>query len=451
MSGMEERALPNVWALHNLRSSPFFQEALESGEGARHSIELFVGRRRQLERHLAVIGSAGGTSGSSRQVISGPPGVGKSSLAQAVKARAAQHGCLSSPEPVSLGHEDDTDAVAVRILDYLYQAVVVRGGAKVERESVVEDVRQLIRVFRVTNLSGGLSIGVPVLGSAGASASGGKTFVTPGTVRPAVIIGDLMRRLMEVVRDKLSASGLIVHVNNLENITEENAEAAARVLRDLRDPCLLAAGYHWLLVGTTDAVRIVAGGTEQVRTVFNFGGELEPLDPQDVLELLTRRYHALRIDPKLSVRPPVAPEAVVALYGLFRGDLRGTLAALDGAAHELLGYVGEGPRAALAFEDLRSVLPGLYAERVRSLLSNEGAEALRSTATALRKHRRETFTRRELREWLGAGHATVSRFVGELVRNGFAVEAGKERIEGSKRPTAHYSLTGAARLAFGDF
>jgi hypothetical protein len=75
-----------------------------------------------------------------------------------------------------------------------------------------------------------------------------------------------------------------VHVNNLENITEENAEAAARVLRDLRDPCLLASGYHWLLVGTTDAVRIVAGGTEQVRTVFNFSGELEPLDPQDVLE-----------------------------------------------------------------------------------------------------------------------------------------------------------------------
>jgi hypothetical protein len=448
---MDESALPNVWALHNLRGSPFFQEALESGDGARHPIELFVGRTQQLRRHLAVVGSAGGPSGSSRQVISGLPGVGKSSLAQAVKARAASHGYLSSPEPVALGHEDDTDAVAVRILDYLYQAIVVRGGTKVEREEVVEDVRQVIRVFRVRNLSGGLSIGVPIVGSAGASASRSKTFVTPGTVRPAVIIGDLMRRIMDVVRTKLSASGFIVHVNNLENLTDENAEAAARVLRDLRDPCLLASGYHWLLVGTTDAVRIVAAGTEQVRTVFNFSGELEPLDPQDVLELLTRRYHALRANSKRPARVPVTPEAVVALYGLFRGDLRGTLAALDSAAHELLGYVGESPRASLMFEDLRSVLPGIYAERVRSLLSNEGAEALRSTAAALRRHRRETFTRRELREWLEVGHATVSRFVGELVRNGFAVEAGKERIEGSKRPTAHYSLTGAARLAFGEF
>jgi hypothetical protein len=451
LSGIEEHALPNVWALHNLRGSPFFQEALESGDGSRHPIELFVGRAGQLQRHLAVIGSAGGTSGSSRQVISGSPGVGKSSLAQAIKARATQHGYLSSPEPVALGHQDDTDAIAVRILDYLYQAIVVRGGPKVERDSAVQDVRQLIRVFRVRNLSGGLSIGVPVVGSAGASASRGSTFVTPGTVRPAVIIGDLMRRLMEVVRDKLSASGLIVHVNNLENLTEENAKSAARVLRDLRDPCLLAAGYHWLLVGTADAVRIVAAGTEQVRTVFNFGGELEPLGPEDLLELLTRRYQALRANLKMPVRPPVAPEAVVTLYGLFRGDLRGTLAALDEAAHELLGYVGESPRASLTFDDLRSVLPGIYAERVRSLLSNEGAEALRSTVATLRKDRKETFTRRELRDWLGVGQATVSRFVGELVRNGFAVEARKERVEGSKRPTAYYSLTGAARLAFGEF
>lgn len=448
MSGGEDGGLPNIWALHNLRGSPFFQEALESGGGARYPIELFVGRTRQLQRHLAVIGSAGG---SSRQVISGPPGVGKSSLAQAVKARADRHGYLSSPEPVALGHEDDTDAVAVRILDYLYQAIVVRGGAKVEQESAVEDVRQLIRVFRVRNLSAGLSIGVPVVGSAGASASRTKTFVTPGTVRPAVIIGDLMRRLMEIARAKLSASGLIVHVNNLENITEQKAEAAARVLRDLRDSCLLAAGYHWLLVGTTDAVRIVAGGTEQVRTVFNFGGELDPLEPQEVLELLTRRYHALRANPKLPPRAPVSSDAVMALYGLFRGDLRGAMAALDGAAHELLGYVGESPRAPLTIEDLRSVLPGIYAERVRSFLGTEGAEALRSTVAAMRKHRGDTFTRRELREWLGVGHATVSRFVGELVRNGFAAEAGKERTGGSKRPTARYRLTGAARLAFGNF
>jgi hypothetical protein len=89
-------------ALHNLRSSPFFQEALQSGEGARHPIDLFVGRSRQLQRHLAVIGSAGGSGGSSRQVIDGHPGVGKSSLAQAVKSRAAEHGYLSSPHPVAL-------------------------------------------------------------------------------------------------------------------------------------------------------------------------------------------------------------------------------------------------------------------------------------------------------------------------------------------------------------
>lgn len=315
----------------------------------------------------------------------------------------------------------------------------------------MQDARQLIRVFRVSNLSGGLSIGMPLMGSPGASGGRAKTFITPGTVRPAVIIGELMRGLIDVARNKLSASGIVIHVNNLENITDEKAEAAARVLRDLRDPCLLAGGYHWLLVGTTEAIRIVAGGTEQVRTVFNFGGELDPLSTEEVLHLLTRRYRALRANAKQPIRAPVTNEAVTALYSIFHGDLRGTLAALDAAAHELLGYTGHSPRASLTFDDLRSVLPGIYAERVRSLLTPEGGESLRSIVAALRKRRSDTFTRREAREWLSVGQATISRFVLELVRNGFAIETGKERTEGSKRPTSRYALTGAARIAFGNF
>lgn len=451
MDQIEGRALPNVWALHNLRGSPFFQEALQSGEGAQHPIDLFVGRVVQLRRHLAVIGSAGTPGGSSGQVISGRPGVGKSSLAQAVKARAAEHGYLSSPEAVALGHEDDTDAVAVRILDYLYQAIMARGRAKVEHESAVEDVRQFIRVFRVNNLSGGLSIGMPLIGTAGASAGRVKTFITPAAVRPAVVVGELMRGIMEVARAKLSAPGVVIHVNNLENITDERAESAARVLRDLRDPCLLAGGFHWLLVGTTQAIRSVAGAAEQVRTVFNFAPELEPLTAEELIHLLTRRYRALRADAKRPARAPVADVAVVTLYRVFHGDLRGTLAALDSASHELLGYAGDSPRAPLTFDDLRSVLPGLYAERVRSLLSPEAGDSLKTIAVTLRKSRMESFSRRDAQEWLSVGQATASRLVSELASNGFAIESGKERTEGAKRPTSRYALTGAARLAFGDF
>ena len=165
----------------------------------------------------------------------------------------------------------------------------------VENAQAIEDVRQLIRVFRVTQLSAGLSMSVPLAGGAGLSGGRTKTFVNPSTVRPAILVGELMRNLMEVAREKLGAKGILVHMNNLENITEEQAQAAARVLRDLRDPCLLAGNYHWLLTGATEAIRLVAAGTEQVRTVFNFSPDLEPLTPQETIHLLTRRYDALRL------------------------------------------------------------------------------------------------------------------------------------------------------------
>jgi hypothetical protein len=206
-----------------------------------------------------------------------------------------------------------------------------------------------------------------------------------------------------------------------------------------------------LVVGTSDAIRIVAAGTEQVRTLFNLGPELEPLSSEEIIQLLTRRYRALRANPKRPVRAPVENQAVTAVYSIFHGDLRGTLAALDSATHELLGYAGNSPRAPLTFQDLRSVLPGIYAERVRLLLSPDCAESLRTIVVAMRKHRTDSFTRREVRDWLGIGHAKMSRLVGELVRNGFAIESGKERTEGAKRPTSRYALTGVTHLAFRNF
>lgn len=68
---------------------------------------------------------------------------------------------------------------------------------------------------------------------------------------------------------------------------------------------------------------------------------------------------------------------------------------------------------------------------MRSLLSTEAGESLRNLVSSLHQRRSETFTRLKVHEWLGIGQATVSRLVGELVRNGFAIEIGKERSEGA--------------------
>jgi hypothetical protein len=50
-------ALPNLWGLYNLRSSPFFQATLRADSQAM-PLSLFVGRQRERQLLLTTIGSS---------------------------------------------------------------------------------------------------------------------------------------------------------------------------------------------------------------------------------------------------------------------------------------------------------------------------------------------------------------------------------------------------------
>jgi len=140
--------------------------------------------------------------------------------------------------------------------------------------------------------------------------------------------------LMTLVRNS-DARGVLVHLNNLENLTEAEAHDAGRILRDLRDPVLQHTGLHFLLVGTTEAVDAVLK-EPQLRSVISIV-PLGPLPLDDVFALLDARYRHLTVDPQRPLVPPASPDAVEALYGLFRGDVRGVLAALDDGVTPNLG------------------------------------------------------------------------------------------------------------------
>src|SRR6267378_3531424 len=111
----------DLWQLFNLRDTPYFQEALRPGDGARYPVEWFVGRELEANRLARTIF---GHSGSSRQTIRGSVGVGKSTLAQHVKALLAREQLYSNPDAVALGHADGADEVCIRILSYVYETLI---------------------------------------------------------------------------------------------------------------------------------------------------------------------------------------------------------------------------------------------------------------------------------------------------------------------------------------
>jgi hypothetical protein len=249
---------------------------------------------------------------------------------------------------------------------------------------------------------------------------------------------------MRVAREALQARGILVHVNNLENLSDADAARAGAIFRDLRDTCLLADGYHWLVVGTGDALSAAIDAHAQLRSVFSLTLALEPLKPSDLLRLLDRRYRALAVDTSKPIRAPVLPSAAQTLYRLFQGDLRGTLAALDEAAHGLLGY-GKKPDASLTLGDIQPFLRHRYEADARARLTATQVKALQTLAHRVKAG---SFLIKDAVSIWKNERSRAARLVAELQRAGYILPLARVAGEERGRPATTYALSGSARLAF---
>jgi uncharacterized membrane protein len=423
LSGEVTMALGNLWYLYNLAESPYFQQDLQAGGSSRYPIDLFVGRDEDARRLLRMIGGAS----SSRQTVEAPPGFGKTTLTQYVKASAAAAGYVSYPDPVSTAGADTAETLLERLLSYAYDALASLVDHPVLKDPAVEEARRMVLDTRVREVR----VAATVAGF------GFDRDVSQHTERVAfhsalLAIPRLLRDLSSAAR-RNALKGILVHLNNLENlVSDADRTRAGLVMRDLRDVFLLD-GYHFLLVGTSDAVHAMISPHAQLRSVFAIGGALEPLPEDAFQKLLLKRYNHLRLS-KGRVRPPVAPDATRALYRVFNGDLRGTLRALDAAANELIGLT-DPPGASIEEPQLMSVLVPLLAAESEATLSDtliDYVDALRHTA--------DTFTQKDLMKLWGLSQPAVSQNLRELQRLGYVQEL---RRLGRKQV---YSLAGVTRI-----
>ncbi|HEU0015197.1 MAG TPA: MarR family transcriptional regulator [Longimicrobium sp.] len=418
-------ALHNLWHLFNLRESPYFQQDLQASGAARYPIDLFVGRDQEAARLINVIAG----SSSSRQTIEGLPGFGKTTLAQRVKAEAAPAGYVSYPVPVSAAGTDTPDALLVRLLSYVYEALASQVGHAVLADPLLETARRLVRDTRVKDVK----VAAQVAGF-GLEGEVTRRTETASFHSALLAVPPLLRDLARVAQ-KHGIRGVIVHLNNLENlVSDRERSTAGAVLRDLRD-IFLFEGYHYLLVGTPEAVRAIVSPHAQLRSVFGLGRALEPLPGDSFQALLSRRYSFLRLEKGREVNAPISHDAARELYRQFRGDLRGTLRALDAAAHELIGYT-DPPGAPIQLSALMEVVVPMLQTEADAVLSG----TLLDYFYALRELGDRLFTQAELMQLWGLSQGTVSQNVNELQRLGYLQEY---RREGRR---VWYGFTGTSRL-----
>ena len=423
-------ALPNLWGLYNLRSSPFFQATLRA-DSQTTPLHLFVGRQRERQLLLTTIGS----STSSRQAVAGRPGIGKTTLVQTVKADAQTEGYWSSDEiiPISArgaGAEGTSEHLLGQLLSGVYDAVLANCPTAAGPE--VEAGQQLVRSIRLRG--GGFTVSAFGFGAGGSQS---ESVATP----PGALLLDGPRVLRDLLRYTIGqgASGIVLHLNNLENLSEADASRAADLLRGIRDQALLHDGLHLIVVGTTDAVRTVVQTHTQVRSVFSNPLVLEPLGLADVEQLLANRYEALQLDQSRPWHSPVET-AVVRLYELFRGDLRGMLKALEDGITALLGLTSAGAEVApVGLEDLLLTLLQRNQAELQEQLGDTAWERLLAWAQV---DAAGVQTQAQLVELWQVKQPSVSQTLQQLIEAG-AVEALPRR----GREAIQYLMTGTARLA----
>ncbi|MDB4915253.1 MAG: hypothetical protein JWM95_2897 [Gemmatimonadetes bacterium] len=425
---MPPRVLPTPWNLYNLQASPFFQESLESGDKSARPLNLFVGRRTELKRLLDGIHGAG--ENSSRQAVAGAPGVGKTTLVKELKALALENGYLATDELVPILGDDTPERLFGRVLSVLYDTILANRPNSGDNPAM-QAAQVLVRVARLG--TGGASISAFGIGAGvtkGVSISAPKELLLDG---PRV-----MRDLMTMVRAS-DAQGVLLHLNNLENLSESDAVRAGSILRDLRDLMLLHGGLHYVFVGTTDAVSITVGSQPQMRSIVSTL-VLEPLAVSDVHLMLAARYRHLRVEDHAPVRSPIDDEAVSTLYEFFRGDLRGLLKALEDGVTPLLG-LEEGLDRALTIADLRPVLQSRYAAELDALPEQGRVEQLAKWGAQAPG---TVQTQKSLAALWKISQPAVSQALGYLIRQGYV----NALPRGSARQV-QYELSGASRLIFG--
>jgi len=321
------------WAPFGLRDDPFFQQPLDPAADAAYPVTLFVGRTRELQQVTNQILGAS----SSRAVVEGDAGVGKTSFVNRLKADLQGHQALLHRHPVRVHRGMTPHQFLAEVLKVLLQmhASLIASESSGAMGAVSRRVKDDVpldaegvfwrRIGRLIHGEDSIAGGVSVLGF-GAER---ERIRIPAEVAHL----SLFSELEDAVRylSKHGARKVVVHVNNLENLSGDDATQAAALMQDLRD-AFLVDYCHWLFVGITGIARHVFGASPQVRDIFPVTITLAPLATSDVQALLDVRYRHLQMGLRLT--PPVAASDGARLYARYHGELRAFLRLMSQAVQQ---------------------------------------------------------------------------------------------------------------------
>ena len=426
--------LPSPWHLYGMASSPYADQP-------RLGTRDIVGRAADVRVLRARIHDAGPAS--SLQCAVGPAGIGRTTLVRVLKAALIADAYLAADVQAMIGPGGGVEKALGSILGALHDTVLLNRPQAASHPTM----RTAARLVMAARLGAHEETGSEHDTLARFRAERRRRTPSLSDVAllddgPAAIAA--LGRLVRTDGDR----GMVLHVHIAEHATIAERTATGDVLHALHGPMLEAAGLHYVVTGTPDTVGAVFS-TETHGRSAPATHVVPPLTLDALCELLGCRYLRARLAKDRPAVPPVTDEAVAALHGLFRGDVRGVLAALDDGITPLLGLAGSGegdrePDSAtpppITWHELRPMLQARYSARLAELSEKQRARQLTlwGMSAPAATHKQGSLKKLWNVSQAGASHALTS-----LTRAGYVLAT-------PSRPgqATEYVLSGVSRLIF---
>ena len=352
-------ALPiaSVWTTFGLTASPFQPDPVRP-EHALTDDSLFVGRQDDLRAITDLIAS----SDRSWSVVQGDPGVGKTSVVNALKGRLTIAGLVwTHDEPILMREGFTPDGFLTYALATLYEIRTRLPVAANGDDRFWEAVKE--RLDGVDRRSVGATVSVLGIGGGGSHST---TRVRPELEGPATV-----RLFKEAMQSLVECSGrpLLLHVNNLERLSAGDVTRASGILLDLRETLRLR-GAHWIFVGGGKLHATVFQPHDQLAGMVPVTRTLQPLTLVEVLQLLERRYRMFTVSGARAI-PPVTQDTIETLHSIYRGNLRRFLVLLEGAVIQ-----GTVRGRSLSLDDVLAHVQPTYLAALRDRLGSDETDAL---------------------------------------------------------------------------
>ena len=329
MPPREPSAIASLWTPYGLRGDPYFRQALEptTDHDEARPASLLVGRSAELAHIKVLIES----SENSRTVIQGEAGVGKTSFVSALKTQVQSALILTHADPIRVQPTMNASSFIAEVLKVLLQ---MRATERLQAGTMLNMRQRMSAGIRDQQGEFWTRLNRVILGedNTGIGVTAGVVGVQGQRGRIAAEAADvsLFDELKTAFR-YMSRNGTrrtLVHVNNMESLSPTDAVAAATLIHSLRDAFQFDHA-HWLFVGTTDIEQRLFRVHPQVSQIIDRPVTLGPLSPDEVAELLSRRYRHLQMG--VHANPPIAPAVAARIYARFAGELRGFLGLLGTA------------------------------------------------------------------------------------------------------------------------